>query len=81
MPTHPGGSVAPSALFCVRHRWFSSAQPGSFISVVAVVSDHDLTWAPHVGKTQPVQTELDADGTPFPLIKRVWMVELLDNCP
>jgi hypothetical protein len=62
-------------------KWFATAHSGSVISIVVVVSDHDLTWAPDVDETQPVQTAVDVDGTAFPLIKRVWTVELLNNCP
>jgi len=60
---------------------FSSPKSGSFITVEVVVSDHVLTWAPKDNEAQPVQTQTDENGTPYPMIKRVWVIELLDTCP
>ena len=60
---------------------FANPPAGSYITVEVVVSDHELDWAPTVDETQPVRTGTDEKGTPYPMIKRVWVVELVDTCP
>jgi len=60
---------------------FFSPPAGAYVTVEVVVSDHEVTWAPTIDETQPVQTGMDEEGNPYPMIKRIWVVELVDTCP
>ena len=52
---------------------------GAKLTVHVVVSDHSLKWNSN-NKEQPVDTGIDENGNPRPLITRVWVVDLTGNC-